>query len=232
MRIEFVCITANPERDVKVRKLPTKDVAGSQVDVPDWEIPVVVHEVDKLVHRFWTSLVGMRFCDFHLAREERCIGALEFVAHLDCEGDRTGVSAALRFGNLAAAAFSFPPVAFFDVAGVAVKLHPWASREIVLNVELAAAGDWTIHAKLHQRHPTPNVVVTFVDVESERRDLNRVFGDGRLVLAGGSGEYESDSDNRNGKHQGKLVHGRPPGFDQFLDKSPEVYYGPERSVKV
>jgi len=159
----------------------------------------------------------MSFRNLHLAGEERGIGALKLVAQLDGERNRTGVSAALRFLNLPAAALSFPLVTFLDVAGVAIKLYPRTSRQRVLHVKLTAARDWTIHTKPHLRHPTPNVVVAFVDVESERCDLERVFGQGWLVVAGGRINNGSCCDKQEcedkSKGKSEFIHRRPPEFD-------------------
>src|ERR687885_671920 len=94
---------------------------------------------------------------FHLAAEERRVGAGKLVAHLYREAHRAGIEAALVFGNVAAAALRFPPVTFFDVISRAIKLHPRAGRQAELDIELAPARDRPVDAKLHAGHPTPVV---------------------------------------------------------------------------
>ena len=58
-----------------------------------------------------------------------------------------------------------------------------SGRQRVLHVKLAAARNWPINTKLHLRHPTPHVVVAFVDVDGERSDLNGILSDGGLILS-------------------------------------------------
>ena len=92
MRIESQCVASNPERSIEPRELPAVHTIGRQVDVADGKVPIVVHEIDKLVHGLRTVFIRPGFCDFHLAGEESFVSALKFVTHLDREVNRAGVS--------------------------------------------------------------------------------------------------------------------------------------------
>lgn len=111
---------------------------------------------------------------------------MEFITHLDRKVHRTGIGAAFIFRNLSSATLGLPPVTLFSVLSGAVKFYPGSRRQRVFHIELAATSDWAVDAKVHAWHPTPIIVVPFVNVEGERGDLDGVFGDGWLVLCCGS----------------------------------------------
>ena len=58
-------------------------------DVADGQVPIVIHVIDEVVDV--RRLVGGSFHDFHLAVEERRLGAGEFIPHADGEVDGTNV---------------------------------------------------------------------------------------------------------------------------------------------
>src|SRR6185503_16375787 len=195
MGVEFVSVTTNPESDVKIGHLPAMHIARRQVDVADWKVPVMVDVINKLICSLRTGFVRFMLSNFHLTGEERRIRALELVAHFNREAHRACIEASFVFGNLPAATFGFPPISLFDVAGVAVKFYPRSGGQCVFDVQLTSAGDGTIHSKLHRGHPTPDVVISLVDVERERSDLDRIFSDRWLVLS-----CRCVSDGRNTNH--------------------------------
>src|SRR5215213_703395 len=177
----------------------------------------------------------MSFSDFDLTAEERRVITGKFVTHLDREVYGPCVKTAFVFRNLSAAAVSLPPVTLLNVLISAVKFHPRPGGQRVFHVELAAACNWAVHAELHARHPTPIIVIAFVDVECERGDLDGVFRDGWLVLRCACKRVKSNHNEKNqdGIRKPKLgFHGRgTSGVSFFWAKRPRVYYDARRFVK-
>src|ERR671939_140591 len=58
--IESHCIAAHPKRDVKRRHLPAVDVIGSEIDVADRQVPIVIDKIDPLVRGLWSNFIGVR----------------------------------------------------------------------------------------------------------------------------------------------------------------------------
>ena len=136
----------------------------------------MVDVVDELVDRLWSMLIRKRLSHLHPAGEERRVSSRQLVPQLDREVDGADGCDALVL-DLTAAALGLPPVALLDFTRVAVKRKPRraAAGLLDLHEKLAAAGDGPVDAELELRHPTPNVVVSFVGVIRPSRNLKAVL---------------------------------------------------------
>src|SRR5439155_15511589 len=172
-----IYFAASPERKAQQRLVPTGNVIAIVEDITDRQVPVLVHVINKVVHIVRAGLVGVHLRNFCLAREERHLAAHQFIPHLDRKTDGPGVSETFVFRNaIAAAAFRLPPVAFLRLLRLAIELHPCAGAgHSEFRIELAAASDRPINAKLHFRHPTEGLEIAFVRTKRESRNLHRVF---------------------------------------------------------
>jgi len=65
---------------------------------------------------------------------------------------------------------------------LAVKLPRAGAGRRELRINLAAAGDWSIHSQAQTRHPTKYFEIFLVRAERERGYLHRIFLDRRLIL--------------------------------------------------
>src|SRR5262249_16290808 len=80
---------------------------------------------------------------------------------------------------------------------------------IELRIELAAARDRSVDTELELRHPTPNVEILVIDVESERRNLDRVLGDRWVVFAGNRVTGRQQPHHRQGKQTEHTLRAKP-----------------------
>ena len=131
-----------------------------------------------------SGFVGMHLRHFELAGKERYVATHQFISHLDREVDGAGVSDSLIFAEsiAAAAMLRLPPTTFLCLLRGTVEPPRGAAGHGELRIDLAAAGDWSVNAKLQCGHPTEDLKVFFVRTKREGVNLHRVFSDGRLVL--------------------------------------------------
>src|SRR5437867_13237677 len=104
MRLKIVRISANPKGYVESRKVPTSQIIGREENVTDGEVPIVINIIDEVVYDLGSGLIGMDLCNFHIAGEECCVGAGQFIAQLDREADRAGIGNAFVVRNVSRAA--------------------------------------------------------------------------------------------------------------------------------
>src|SRR6266550_2875838 len=149
--IRRVIFAARPKRETERRFIPPRDIVGLIKYIADWQVPVLIYVIDKMIYVVGSRLVGMDLPHFHFAGEERHVTAHQFISHLDREVDRTGIRNAFIFGNAIAAAtlVGLPPMAGLRLLSRAIKLYPRSHaghREF--RIELAAAGNRTIDAQV------------------------------------------------------------------------------------
>src|SRR5882672_943378 len=106
-------------------------------------------------------------------------------------------------------------MAFVGLLRFAIELPP-AAWHGELGINLAAAGNRSINAKLQSGHPTKGLEIPFIRTQSESRDLYRIFGDCRLVLGGRIYRRQQQNDQskayeRPSRHD-VFYQGAPPNF--------------------
>src|SRR4030081_1279879 len=119
----------------------------------------------------------MHLRHFEFAGEERHVTTHQLVSHLDRKIDGARVRDAFVFAKriAAAALIGLPPTTLLCLLRFAIELPRAATRHSELRIDLAAAGDWPIHAKIQPGNPTKDLKVFLVGTEREGRDLNRIL---------------------------------------------------------
>src|SRR5205823_4901043 len=129
-------------------------------DVSDRQVPVVLNKIHPLTSSVWAGGVCAGLRHFHPARENRGVGGLQFVPHLDGEVDGAGVRRTLIFRYGPAAAFE--AVATLVYLAVEFQRRPctWNSVfDIVLVAAVTAAGE----AEFEFGNPAPHVPIIAVE---------------------------------------------------------------------
>src|SRR6266550_8799146 len=73
--IRRVIFAARPKRETERRFIPSRDIVGLIKYIADWQVPILIHVIHKMIHIVRASLVGMDLRHFHLAGEKRHIAA-------------------------------------------------------------------------------------------------------------------------------------------------------------
>src|SRR6185503_3781095 len=123
MRVHLVCVSAHPEGNLEVRQICVLCRKGH---VTDGQVPVVVDEVDPVVHGFRSELVVLGFFNVRLSIEERDVSASKFVSKFDCETDRAGICGSFFFPDVSSAAVNLPPITDLGFLSRAVVTNPWS----------------------------------------------------------------------------------------------------------
>nr|ART40728.1 L321 [uncultured bacterium] len=174
VRVYVPAFSADPERSVEVIGIGVDD------EVADGHVPVLVHEIDKVVNGLRAILVRQNLLDFRLPGEECRVGSSKLVSHLDGEAYRPDSGYGLFDGVVG------PPTLVTISTAFAVECDPTCSSRLgELNGVVSATRGAPGGSKKDLWQPTPDVKISFVGANRHGFHLDPVFYDGRLILGGG-----------------------------------------------